>query len=83
MPRRKPDPREEWAKGYPGRRKSKTDREIERMEREAKRDAKLFADNSFGGNLQAIPIFLEDKRLAAAQAVLERIRAAADRAAAD
>lgn len=86
MGRRKDDPRDQAAKGYPGRRKRKTKRELERaaaapprkskqqraieaMERAAQRDARLFADASAQGDLQALPIFLTDARLAAAQQV--------------
>lgn len=67
--RRKDDPREQRDKGYPGKRKTKTDLELERMEKAAEQDAKLFASAGEGKDLQALPIFLSDKRLAAAQAV--------------
>ena len=67
--RRKDNPRDQKDKGYPGKRKSKTDAELERMEKAAARDAKLFASSGEGKDLQALPIFLADKRLAAAQAV--------------
>ncbi len=67
--RKADDPREQAAKGYPGRRKAKTEAELARMEAAAARDAKLFASAGAGFDLQALPIFLSDKRLAAAQAV--------------
>ena len=69
MARRRDDPRDQRAKGYPGRRKSKTHAAIEKMERQAARDAKLFAEASDGRDLQALPIFLADPRLAAAQQI--------------
>lgn len=67
--RRKDDPRDQRDKGFPGRRKTKTERELVRMEKAAARDAQLFATAGEGFDLQALPIFLADKRLAAAQAV--------------
>jgi P27 family predicted phage terminase small subunit len=67
--RRKDDPRDQAAKGYPGRRKSKTERELARMEAAAARDAKLFAIAGEGFDLQALPVFLADKRMQAAQTI--------------
>lgn len=67
--RKRDNPRDQRAKGYPGRRKSKTEKAIDAMERAAARDAKLFADASAGGNLASLPIFLEDARLASAQTI--------------
>jgi phage terminase small subunit len=67
--RRADDPQDQKAKGYPGKRKSKTERALEAMERAAARDAKLFATAGKGVDLQALPIFLADKRLAAAQTI--------------
>lgn len=64
--RRKGDPRDQKAKGYPGKRKSKTDRELEAMIAAAERDAKLLAAAGNGNDLQALPIFLNDPRLAPA-----------------
>jgi P27 family predicted phage terminase small subunit len=69
MGRRRADPADQKAQGYPGRRKSKTDRELERMARRAERDAKLFAEAGKSADLQALPIFLADRRLAAATTI--------------
>lgn len=69
MGRRRDDPRDQKAKGFPGRRKSKTQAALVKMEKAAARDAQLFAAAGEGKDLQALPIFLEDKRLAAASTI--------------
>lgn len=79
MGRRRDDPRDQKGKGFPGRRKSKTQHELEAMERAAARDAKLFADASAGGDLQALPIFLTDQRLASAQQIWRDLAARLDK----
>jgi P27 family predicted phage terminase small subunit len=61
--RKKGDPRDQRSKGYPGKRKSKTDRELEAMAMAAERDAQLLAAAGAGGDLQVLPIFLNDPRL--------------------
>lgn len=61
--RRKGNPNDQRAKGYPGKRKSKTDRELAAMEKAAERDAKLLAAAGAGNDLQVLPIFLSDPRL--------------------
>ncbi len=67
--RKRDDPRDQRAKGHPGRRKGKTEKAIEAMERAAARDAKLFVSAGAGSDLQSLPVFLADKRLAAAQTI--------------
>jgi P27 family predicted phage terminase small subunit len=67
--RKKDNPRDQRAKGYPGKRKKKTDLELERMVKAAERDAKLFALAGEGKDLQALPIFLTDPRLAPATVI--------------
>ena len=69
MGRRRDDPRDQKAKGFPGKRKGKTEMALARMEKEAERDAKLFADAGQNGELIALPVFLEDRRLGAAQKI--------------
>lgn len=65
MGRRRSNPRDQKARGFPGRRKSKTQRELEKLEAAAARDAKLLAGGDTS-DLQALPIFINDKRLAPA-----------------
>jgi P27 family predicted phage terminase small subunit len=64
--RRADDPRDQKAKGFPGKRKNKTEIALAKMERAAARDAQLLAQAGTGADIQALPIFLEDKRLAPA-----------------
>lgn len=64
--RRKGDPEKQKARGFPNRRKSKTQRALEEMEARAAQDAKLLATGSDAADLQALPIFINDKRLAPA-----------------
>jgi P27 family predicted phage terminase small subunit len=66
MGRRKQDPREQRQRGHPGRRKTKTEREIEKLEAQAAEDAKLLAVSHDPADLQALPMFIADKRLAPA-----------------
>lgn len=66
MGRRKLDPRDKKRRGNPDQRKSKTDREIERIEQMAATDAKLLAAAGDPADLQALPVFINDKRLAPA-----------------
>lgn len=63
MGRRRKDPKEQKARGFPNRRKSKTERALEEMEARAAADAKLLAGNSDAADLQALPMFINDKRL--------------------
>ena len=79
MGRRRDDPRDQKAKGFPGRRKRKTLSDLDRMERQAERDAKLFVDAGQGKDLQALPIFLSDPRLAAAQMIWREFAPRLDR----
>lgn len=72
MGRRRDDPRDQAAKGYPSRRRRQTKAQLAAlaaMEEAAARDAALFAANADGADLQALPAFLADKRLAAAQTI--------------
>lgn len=64
--RRKSDPQQQRQRGYPGRRKSKTEKSIAQLEARAAEDAKLLASANDPGDLQALPIFISDKRLAPA-----------------
>lgn len=66
MGRRRKDPKEQKARGFPNRRKSKTERALEQMEARAAEDAKLLAAVSDASDLQALPVFIKDKRLAPA-----------------
>lgn len=66
MGRRKQDPREQKQRGHPGRRKSKTERAIAAIEAQAAADAKLLASAADPSDLQALPVFINDKRLAPA-----------------
>lgn len=69
MPRGRPkdDPRDQKAKNYPGRRRSKTENELADLERQAARDAKLLeAARGETDELLALPVFIDDKRLAPA-----------------
>lgn len=66
MGRRKQDPRDQRRRGHPGRRKSKTERAIAALEARAAEDAKLLAAASDPADLQALPVFINDKRLAPA-----------------
>lgn len=66
MGRRRNDPRDQQARGFPGRRKSKTQRELEKMEQAAAENAKLLAATADPADLQALPLFISDKRLAPA-----------------
>lgn len=69
MGRRRKDPREQKARGFPNRRKAKTQRaldQIEKMEAKAAEDAKLLAAGADPADLQALPVFIKDKRLAPA-----------------
>lgn len=69
MGRRAKDPKEQKARGFPNRRKGKTVRkltQIEQMEQRAAEDAKLLAAGSDASDLQALPVFINDKRLAPA-----------------
>ena len=77
--RKREDPRIQAAKGNPGRRKAKTKSAIERMEAQAARDAKMFAESGSGTDLQALPVFLQDKRLAVAQAIWKQYAANLDK----
>jgi P27 family predicted phage terminase small subunit len=73
MGRRRDDPRDQAAKGMPGRRPAKTKREIaaiEAMEKNVDRDAATLADAaSKGFDLADLPAFLKDRRLAEAQKI--------------
>jgi P27 family predicted phage terminase small subunit len=65
--RKKDHPRDQKAKGYPGRRKTKTEREIAKLEAKAAQDAKLLdAARGETDDLLALPMFIDDKRLAPA-----------------
>lgn len=66
MGRRRDNPKEQRARGFPNRRKSKTERAIAEMEQRAAEDAKLLAAGSDASDLQALPVFINDKRLAPA-----------------
>jgi P27 family predicted phage terminase small subunit len=66
MGRRRKDPREQKARGYPNRRKTKTERAIAAMEAKAAEQAKLLAAGNDPADLQALPVFINDKRLAPA-----------------
>lgn len=61
--RSRANPQLQRDKGYPGRRKSKTDKLLAHMQQTAERDAKLLAAAGSGNDLQALPVFLEDARL--------------------
>ena len=69
MGRRRDDPRDQKAKGFPGKRKGKTERALAALEKTADRDAKLFAEAGANAELVALPMFLQDRRLAAAQRI--------------
>lgn len=66
MGRRRKDPKEQKARGFPNRRKSKTERVLAEMEARAADDAKLLAGTKDPADLQALPVFINDKRLAPA-----------------
>lgn len=66
--RRKPrlDPANQKARGFPNRRKSKTEKALANIEARAEEDAKLLAAASDPSDLQALPAFINDKRLSPA-----------------
>jgi P27 family predicted phage terminase small subunit len=69
MGRKKADPREQRQRGHPGKRKSKVERELAAMEKRAAEDAKLLATSGNADDVQALPMFINDKRLAPAIAI--------------
>jgi P27 family predicted phage terminase small subunit len=78
MARPKDNPRDQADKGFPGRRKAATQRELkaqEEMDAAAKREAELVAT----GELQGLPFFLADKKRKIAQAVWKELAPSLDK----
>lgn len=79
MGRRRKDPREQKQRGHPNRRKTKNERALAAVEAKAKKDAELLASVNDPADLQALPIFIADKRLAPAVEIWKQYAPRLDR----